>query len=134
MSEFSNVLSLFIKTRDVNVSALTAYCELDRSTMYKLINGKRSPSSKALVQKLASFMNLNPLETQELIQAYLLSKVGWEIYYSRKNVLEFLLSFADVRSEALFSQIPLLLPLISILQWQKKGLLHCPANFKLWLL
>lgn len=75
MSEFSNVLSLFIKTRDVNVSALTAYCELDRSTMYKLINGKRSPSSKALVQKLASFMNLNPLETQELIQAYLLSKL-----------------------------------------------------------
>ena len=43
MSEFSNLLSLFIKTRDVNVSALTAYCELDRSTMYKLINGKRSP-------------------------------------------------------------------------------------------
>ena len=101
MSEFSNVLSLFIKTRDVNVSALTAYCELDRSTMYKLINGKRSPSSKALVQKLASFMNLNPLETQELIQAYLLSKVGWEIYYSRKNVLEFLLSFADVQPEHL---------------------------------
>ena len=60
MSEFSDLLSLFIKTRDVNVSALTAYCELDRSTMYKLINGKRSPSSKALVKKLASFMNLNP--------------------------------------------------------------------------
>lgn len=102
MSEFSDLLSLFIKTRDVNVSALTAYCELDRSTMYKLINGKRSPSSKALVKKLASFMNLNPLETQELIQAYLLSKVGWETYYSRKNVLEFLLSFADVRSESSF--------------------------------
>ena len=47
-------------------------------------------------------MNLNPLETQELIQAYLLSKVGWETYYSRKNVLEFLLSFADVRSESSF--------------------------------
>ena len=29
MSEFSDLLSLFIKTRDVNVSALTAYCELD---------------------------------------------------------------------------------------------------------
>ena len=102
MSEFSDLLSLFIKTRDVNVSALTAYCELDRSTMYKLINGKRSPSSKTLVQKLASFMNLNPLETQELIQAYLLSKVGWETYYSRKNVLEFLLSFADARNESSF--------------------------------
>ena len=84
MSEFSDLLSLLIKNQDVNVSALTAYCELDRSTMYKLINGKRAPSSKALVQKLASFMNLNPLETQELLQAYLLTKVGWDTYYSRK--------------------------------------------------
>ena len=101
MSDFSNLLSLLIKTRDVNVSALTAYCELDRSTMYKLINGKRSPSSKSLVQKLASFMNLNPLETQELLQSYLLTKVGWDTYYSRKNVLEFLLNFADLHGESL---------------------------------
>lgn len=42
MSEFSDLLSLLIKNQDVNVSALTAYCELDRSTMYKLINGKRA--------------------------------------------------------------------------------------------
>ena len=64
MSEFSDLLSLLIKNQDVNVSALTAYCELDRSTMYKLINGKRAPSSKAQVQKLAAFIKLNPLETQ----------------------------------------------------------------------
>lgn len=100
MSEFSDLLSLLIKNQDVNVSALTAYCELDRSTMYKLINGKRAPSSKALVQKLASFMNLNPLETQELLQAYLLTKVGWDTYYSRKNALEFILSFTDLHSES----------------------------------
>lgn len=101
MSEFSDLLSLLIKNQDVNVSALTAYCDLDRSTMYKLINGKRTPSSKALVQKLASFMNLNPLETQELLQAYLLTKVGWDTYYSRRNVLDFVLSFTDLQNESL---------------------------------
>lgn len=58
MSEFSDLLSLFIKTRNINVSALTNYCDLDRSTMYKLINGKRTPSSKELVQKISSFINL----------------------------------------------------------------------------
>lgn len=93
MSEFSDLLSLFIKTRDINVSALTSYCDLDRSTMYKLINGKRTPSSKELVQNLAAFMNLNPVETQELINAYHLTKVGWDTYYRRRNVLEFILDF-----------------------------------------
>lgn len=100
MSEFSELLSLFIKTRDVNVSALTGYCSLDRSTMYKLINGKRTPSSKELVQNIAAFMNLNPVETQELINTYLLTKVGWDTYYRRKNVLEFILDFTSVQGEA----------------------------------
>lgn len=84
MSAFSDLFSLFIKNREINVSALTAYCNLDRSTMYKLINGKRTPTSKELVRQIASFMNLNPMETQELIDSYLLTKVGWETYYRRK--------------------------------------------------
>ena len=37
MSEFSDLLSLFIKNREVNVSVLTGYCDLDRSTMYVLL-------------------------------------------------------------------------------------------------
>lgn len=103
MSEFSDLLSLFIKNREVNVSALTGYCDLDRSTMYKLINGKRTPTSKELVRRIASFMNLNPMETQELIDAYLLTKVGWETYYRRKNVLDFILDFDDLHLETGFS-------------------------------
>ena len=97
MSTFSDLFSLFIKSREINVSALTAYCNLDRSTMYKLINGKRTPTSKELVRQIASFMNLNPVETQELVDAYLLTKVGWEAYYRRKNVLDFILNFDELR-------------------------------------
>lgn len=108
MSEFSNLLSSFIKNNDTNVRALTNYCDLDRSTMYKLINGKRNPSSKELVQRIAAFMNLDPVETQELINAYRLTKIGWETYYQRKNVLEFLLNFADIYGEtSLSSPAPL---------------------------
>ena len=69
MSEFSELLSFLVKSRDINVSALTSYCGLDRSTMYKLINGKRNPASKDQVRKMSEFMNLNPLESQELMEA-----------------------------------------------------------------
>ena len=93
MSEFSDLLSLFIKTRDVNVSALTNYCDLDRSTMYKMINGKRTPSSKEIVKKISSFMNLTPIEAHEFMEAYQLTKLGWHTYYRRKSVLDFILDF-----------------------------------------
>lgn len=106
MSEFSELLSLFIKTREINVSALTSYCDLDRSTMYKLINGKRTPTSKELVQKISSFMNLNPTESQELIDSYQLTKVGWDVYYRRKNVLDFLLNFDGIYKESGPSSTP----------------------------
>ena len=102
MSTFSDLFSLFIKSREINVSALTAYCNLDRSTMYKLINGKRTPTSKELVRQIASFMNLNPVETQELVDAYLLTKVGWEAYYRRKNVMDFILNFDELRLDSAF--------------------------------
>lgn len=102
MSEFSDLLSLLIKSKDVNVSALTGYCDLDRSTMYKLINGKRSPSSKEQVQKIAEFMNLNPLETTELMTAYQITKTGSEIYYRRQNVMKFILDFQEIQRAATF--------------------------------
>lgn len=102
MSEFSDLLSLLIKSRDVNVSALTGYCELDRSTMYKLINGKRAPSSREQVQKIAEFINLNPLETKELMTAYLITKTGSEVYYRRQNVVRFILDFQEIQRGAVF--------------------------------
>lgn len=106
MSEFSDLLSLLIKTRDINVSTLTGYCDLDRSTMYKLINGKRTPTSKELVEKLSIFMNLNPIERQELMEAYRLTKAGWDTYYRRKNVREFILNFTGLPEKALSTFTP----------------------------
>ena len=105
MSEFSDLLSLLIKSRDVNVSALTGYCELDRSTMYKLINGKRAPSSREQVQKIAEFINLNPLETKELMTAYLITKTGSEVYYRRQNVVKFILDFQEIQRISSFHSI-----------------------------
>ena len=93
MSEFSTLLAELIRTKDVNVNGLSSYCGVDRSTMYKLINGKRNPGSLEMVRKITDYLRLTPIEAREMAEAYETTRLGREVYYSRKDVLEFILNF-----------------------------------------
>ena len=53
MSVFSDLLSEYITMKDVGVYPLSQFCGLDRSFMYKIINGKRNPSGEDVVRKMA---------------------------------------------------------------------------------
>lgn len=53
MSVFSDMLRNYIHEKDVKVGALAHYCNLERSTVYKFINGKREPLSAELVEQIA---------------------------------------------------------------------------------
>ena len=88
--DFAKVLSDYIHEKNVNVYSMVQFCDLDRSTMYKFINGKRRPSSISLVRKMADFMLLTPAEYQLLSEAYRISLVGPEIYFRRKYIWKFL--------------------------------------------
>ena len=69
MSAFSDILSNFITQKQTKVLSLARYCELDRSTMYKFMNGKRNPPSREILEKMAHFMHLTPVEFQHLEEA-----------------------------------------------------------------
>lgn len=94
MSEFSQMLSKFIKERDTNIYMLAKYCNYDRANMYKLTSGKRNAPDLPFVKKLAEYMHLSPDEEKQLIEKYKISVVGYETYYRRKNIEEFLSEFA----------------------------------------
>lgn len=94
MSEFSQLLSQYIHTKDIKTYALAQYCGLDRSNMYKVINGKRKPTSEEAVDKMCKFMHLSPAEENLLKEAYNITMTGSENYYRRKDVLHF---FEDFR-------------------------------------
>lgn len=89
MSEFSQMLSKFIKERDTNIYMLAKYCNYDRANMYKLTSGKRNAPDLPFVKKLAEYMHLSPAEEKQLIEKYKISVVGYETYYRRKNIEEF---------------------------------------------
>ena len=93
MSEFSDLLSSYIDEKEIKVYSLLEYCNLDRSTMYKIINGKRNPTSEAVFQKIAEFLHLTPVEYRKFKEAYLISKIGKDLYYKRKYTEKYLVDF-----------------------------------------
>ena len=93
MSVFSDTLAHYIEHKNIKVFSLAKYCNLDRSTMYKIINGKRNPTSEAVFQKIAEFLHLTPVEYRKFKEAYLISKIGKDLYYKRKYTEKYLVDF-----------------------------------------
>ena len=93
MSEFSYVLSRHVHGKNIKTYALAQYCGLDRSNMYKIINGTRKPTSLEMVHKMARFMHLSPAEEQELEEAYQITLTGYDNYYRRRDVMNFFSEF-----------------------------------------
>lgn len=62
MSVFSDTLTRYIEHKNIKVFSLAKYCDLDRSTMYKILNGKRNPPSSEVFEKMTQFMHLTPIE------------------------------------------------------------------------
>lgn len=100
MSLFSDMLKNFIHEKDIQVGNMARYCELERSTVYKFINGKREPTSAELVERMAYFMKLTPQETYQFKEAYKMARMGEDKYYIRKGVEHFLTDFPNTSTSS----------------------------------
>lgn len=90
---FSELLSAHIHEKNVRTHSLAQHCGMDRSNMYKLISGKRKPSSPELVEKICDYLQLTPPEKAEMKTAYQIELVGAGNYYRRQAVWELFDSF-----------------------------------------
>ena len=96
MNTFSGLLSSFVHQKDISVYPMTRYCGVDRTLMYKYLNGKDYPKEQAVVERMGDFMRLSPSEYEDLLTAWKIEKIGWKNWNSRRNVEDFLLNFPDV--------------------------------------
>lgn len=94
MTPFSDLLSAHVKAKNIKTFSLAQYCGMDRSNMYKILNGKRNPSSIHMVQSIADFLRLTPLERYDLLEAYQITITGYDTYYRRKHVQDFITYFS----------------------------------------
>ena len=99
MSEFSELLSEYIHRKNIRTYSLAEYCGIDRSMMYKIIRGKRTPTSLELIDKISNYLQLTPGECKDLMEAYQITQVGYDNYYRRKDMLDFLSNFRDIANK-----------------------------------
>jgi transcriptional regulator with XRE-family HTH domain len=99
MSEFSQLLSEYIHRKNVRTYSMAEYCGIDRSMMYKIIRGKRTPASLELVDKLSSYLQLTPGESRDLVTAYQITQVGYDNFYRRRDMFDFLNNFTDIANK-----------------------------------
>ncbi len=88
--KFGEKLSLFLKQRNMRIVELSNFVDLDRSNLYKIVNGSRKLPDKSYIQTIAEILCLTKEEIDELNQAYEIDEVGSYIYYRRKKVEEIL--------------------------------------------
>ena len=109
MSVFSDTLTRYIEHKNIKVFSLAKYCDLDRSTMYKILNGKRNPPSPEVFEKMTQFMHLTPIEYNFLKETLEITQVGPDTYYTRKSVeilsVSFRISLPPISQEVLSHRI-----------------------------
>ena len=106
MSVFSDLLKHYVHEKNVKVMSLAHYCNLERSTVYKFINGKREPMSSELIEQIAYFIHLTPLETYQLKEAWKMARMGENSYYIRKSIEHFLSDFPNKSTPTTYGVTP----------------------------
>lgn len=87
MSEFSLKCKEYLKLTGETVYQLSASSGLDRTSLQRMITGKRLPGI-AFVRQFCDSLRINPFQKRELIELYKIEKNGKEVYYNRKYIQE----------------------------------------------
>ena len=95
MSTFSELLSNFVAEKKADIAQMVKYCGFDRSTMYKILKGKRNPPPLDIVYNIGQFLRLTQPELQQLTETWQLTILGPLKYFRRKSVEHFLRFFPD---------------------------------------
>lgn len=90
MSIFSEKLKEYIEQKKVSVYALAKSCGMDRSNMYKIVQGTRQPMSDECIENISHTLCLSPFEKSKLLEAWRISRNGEYIYYESKLIFSFI--------------------------------------------
>ena len=85
MSEFSLKCKEYLKLTGETVYQLSASSGLDRTSLQRMITGKRLPGI-AFVRQFCDSLRINSFQKRELIELYKIEKNGKEVYYNRKYI------------------------------------------------
>lgn len=89
MSKFSDRCKAYLEADGHTIYSFSKASGLDRTTVHRLVNGKRLPSREFLME-FCHELRINAREEKEIFELYEEEKVGTAVYQNRKYVLNFL--------------------------------------------
>lgn len=99
MPEYSELLRRYMKEKDIKIDKLTQYCGVERSSMYKILNGKRKVTKIDIAKKIANYMQLSPVECEQYYEAYYRSMAGERAFEENRQMEDFILHFDEIYYE-----------------------------------
>lgn len=95
MSQFSEMLKKLVEDNGITVYKLAKDAGLDRTTIQRSLSGERLPGV-SFVQRLCDYMRVSPAERNELMELYVISKIGEDIYNGRKCIEKIIEQIAEL--------------------------------------
>ena len=100
MSAFSERLNKYVDESGFSKNALIAACQVNRSTFFQCLNGKRLPTDE-FFETLLQALQLSPGEEGKLRKCYYIAQIGESVYRSRINAQRCLDTLASLSGEVL---------------------------------
>lgn len=91
MSQFSDLLSQFFSSRHLSASRCASDLSIDRSSLYQILHGKRFPADSEMLSSLIRYLHLTQEEKTLLREAFQVTSMGYDRYWTMRNVEDFLL-------------------------------------------
>lgn len=85
MSEFSDTCRFYLQESGSNVYQIAHTANLDRTTVQRMLTGKRLPSYE-FVNKFCEHLRINTVEKTKILESYMIEKVGKSTYENRKYI------------------------------------------------
>lgn len=93
MNEFAQMYAMLVRGKKIRVYEMAQYCRIAPQSLYQILNGKRKPTSMQLVEMIADYIELDPIGREKLIDAYVMTMIGKEVYERRAAISNFLRTY-----------------------------------------
>jgi hypothetical protein len=115
MKSFSDILSQYIHSRNISISALSTETGIDRTLIHKFISGKRTPSDISLVCRISDGLMLSYDEKAVLCDSYRYTHMGKDSYERCRKIKKITDYLSDISHPEIFCSYTPTDPLIPMI-------------------
>lgn len=98
MSYFSEKCKFYLNESESNVYQISKVSGLDRTTIQRMVTGKRLPSPE-FVSIFCDHLRINAVERKDLMEAYQIEKIGKSTYMNRKYIKKLIRHIANAQNK-----------------------------------